>query len=560
MKQVAIYMRVSTEGQEDEQTIENQYIELVKKIEEDGNVLLSDCEYKDDGWTGTILERPDLDRLRTEAKNTKNFDILYIYDRGRLAREYWMQEVVIQELQRLGVETISLHDLNPTNASERIVAGMQGLFHEYERVKITERMRIGKMRKVKENKKLLGYTPKYGYDYMPRIKGGDNERDGFFVINEKQAKVVRMIFNWYAEGRTKYWIREELHRLNISPPKGKSESWSLGTLDRVPTDTTYMGIHYYNKTESVEPTNPLKHKEYRRYKKGSRKARPKNEWLPIKVPAIIEPEFFDKVQQQLARNKRINKRNNKKNNYLLQGIIECTCGHSRTGEGFDGSLYYRCSERLSKVKAARQCFLHGINATVLDALVWRNVSELITQPELLYAQAQKWQEGLSPLQLRLETLQNRLKELGDKESRFAKMYGEGIMSELIYKDNVHDINESRRKILSEVSAINDELSNKPLVPLEKLVTGVVKLVKELDFTSKQQIIRQTVTKIVANKEDITVWGHIPVFVEKEIGLNETTSDTENPNQCETTSNLERIGLNGKYWHRRAAKCWQVYPI
>ncbi|OYX37162.1 hypothetical protein B7Z00_03740 [Candidatus Saccharibacteria bacterium 32-50-10] len=286
MKQVAIYMRVSTEGQEDEQTIENQYIELVKKIEEDGNVLLSDCEYKDDGWTGTILERPDLDRLRAEAKNTKNFDILYIFDRGRLAREYWMQEVVIQELQRLGVETISLYDLNPTNASERVMAGMQGLFHEYERVKITERMRIGKMRKVKENKKLLGYTPKYGYDYMPRIKGG-----------------------------TKYWIREELHRLNISPPKGKSESWSLGTLDRVPTDTTYMGIHYYNKTESVEPTNPLKHKEYRRYKKGSRKARPKNEWLPIKVPAIIEPEFFDKVQQQLARNKRINKRNNKKNKF-----------------------------------------------------------------------------------------------------------------------------------------------------------------------------------------------------------------------------------------------------
>ncbi|OYX37163.1 hypothetical protein B7Z00_03745 [Candidatus Saccharibacteria bacterium 32-50-10] len=174
--------------------------------------------------------------------------------------------------------------------------------------------------------------------------------------------------------------------------------------------------------------------------------------------------------------------------------------------------------------------------------------------------AQKWQEGLSPLQLRLETLQNRLKELDDKESRFAKMYGEVVMSELIYKENIHDINESRRKILSEVSAINDELANKPLVPLEKLVTGVVKLVKELDFTSKQQIVRQTVTKIVANKEDITVWGHIPVFVEKEIGLNETTSDTENPNQYETVSNLERIGLNGKYWHSWPAERRQVHPI
>jgi site-specific DNA recombinase len=552
MKQVAIYMRVSTENQEDEETIENQYIEILKRIEEDGNILMSDCDYRDNGWTGTILKRPALDQLRAEAKNTKNFDIVYVFDKGRIAREYWMQEVVINELQDLGIQTISLYDLNPTTASEQVMAGMQGLFHQYERVKIAERMRIGKMRKVKDNKKLLGYNPKFGYDYLPRIKGGVNERDGQFVINEKQAEIVRLIFSFYAEGKTKYWIREELHRLNITPPKGKSESWSLGTLDRLPTDTTYMGTHYYNKTESIEPTNPQKITEYRRVKKGSRKARPADEWLPISVPAIVETELFNKVQKQLARNKRLNKRNNKKNNYLLQGIIECECGYSRTGEGFDGSLYYRCSERVNKVKAARKCFLHGVNATVLDDLVWRNVSQLLTQPELVYEQAKKWKDGLSPLEVRLETLQGRLNELDESESRFAKMYGGGFMTESIYKDNVHDINESRRKILAEQSAVKDELMNKPVVPLEKLVSGVVKLVQDLDFLSKQEIIRRTVTKVVATKEEVTVWGHIPVYVEKEISLNAKHSNTSNSNQSESDSNLGGIGLNAKHRH-----CWSA---
>lgn len=552
MKQVAIYMRVSTENQEDEETIENQYGEILKRIEEDGNILMSDCEYRDDGWTGTILKRPALDQLRAEAKNTKNFDIVYVFDKGRIAREYWMQEVVINELQDLGVQTISLYDLNPTTPSEQVMAGMQGLFHQYERVKIAERMRIGKRRKVKDNKKLLGYNPKFGYDYLPRIKGGINERDGQFAINEKQAEVVRLIFGFYAEGKTKYWIREELYRLNITPPKGKSDSWSLGTLDRMPTDTTYMGIHYYNKTESIEPTNPQKIIEYRRVKKGSRKARPSSEWLPVNVPVIIETELFNKVQEQLARNKRINKRNNKKNDYLLKGIIECDCSHSRTGEGFDGSLYYRCSERLSKVKAARKCFLHGINATVLDDLVWRNVSQLLTQPELVYEQAKKWKEGLSPLEVRLETLQGRLNELDESESRFAKMYGGGFMAESIYKDNVHDINESRRKIVAEMSAIHDELTNKPVVPLEKLVAGVVKLVKDLDFLSKQEIIRRTITKVVATKEEVTVWGHIPVYVEKEISLNVKHSNTSNPNQSDSDPKLGGIGLNAKHRNRRPA--------
>lgn len=46
------------------------------------------------------------------------------------------------------------------------MGSVMGIFHEYERVKITERMRLGKVRKVRENKKLLGYQPKYGYDYQ----------------------------------------------------------------------------------------------------------------------------------------------------------------------------------------------------------------------------------------------------------------------------------------------------------------------------------------------------------------------------------------------------------
>ena len=63
MKRAAIYMRVSTTEQEKEETIKNQEGELLRRVEADGNTLSPDCIYKDDGWSGTILERPALDKM-----------------------------------------------------------------------------------------------------------------------------------------------------------------------------------------------------------------------------------------------------------------------------------------------------------------------------------------------------------------------------------------------------------------------------------------------------------------------------------------------------------------
>ena len=145
MKQAAVYMRVSTQNQEDEQTIENQYMELLKRISEDKNFLVPDCEYRDDGWSGTSLERPALDQMRADAMDGK-FEILYFYDRGRVSRKFVHQEIILDGLRAEGIECISLHDINGDSDEERLMGGVMGIFAEYERLKIVERMRIGKLR------------------------------------------------------------------------------------------------------------------------------------------------------------------------------------------------------------------------------------------------------------------------------------------------------------------------------------------------------------------------------------------------------------------------------
>ena len=536
MKRAAMYVRVSTQNQEKEETIQNQMMEIKKRIEADGNILMTEQIYEDNGWSGSIPDRPGLDKMRTDASDAK-FEVLYVYDRGRVARKYVIQEVVLEELRKLSIEFISLHDINGKSNEEWLMGGVMGIFHEYERLKITERMRIGKMRKVRENHLLLGYQPKYGYDYHPRQKSEGVRKNGYFTINERQADVVRLIFDLAASGKSKYAIREILAEKKIMPPKLKSSIWSLGTLDRMLNDTTYYGVHYYNKSESVATKNPQNpEKKYRRVAKGSRVVRPKAEWMKIEVPAIIEKDTFDETQRQLLRNKKFSSRNTR-HTYLLKGLVYCECGFARSGECV-GKLhkYYRCTDRLNNTTSTRKCYLKGVRTDSLDGVVWTSLKELLTQPELIAQQAERWLERESPLKADKDSLMQQMEELEKSAARYAKMYGEGFMSEQIYRSNIDQVTDNKVRVAKEISDIDVSLLYEPTLPLENILEDVVKLVESLDFNSANLIVRKLITKVVATQEEVTIWGRIPLLSTAE------------------------VGLDGKYRHCRPTKRRQINTI
>ncbi len=519
MKRAAVYVRVSTARQEEEQTVENQLMELRQRIKDDGNLLLPECIYKDEGWTGSILDRPDLDRMRSDAREAK-FEILYFYDRGRVSRRFVHQEIVLDELRECGIEFISLHDINGTSPEESLMGNVMGVFHEYEKLKITERMRLGKIRKVKESKKLLGYNPKYGYDYHHKIKTATKPQDAYFSVNKKQAVVVAQIFNWIDDNMSKHEVRRKLFEMGVPPPKGKRDQWSGSTIDRLLRDSTYCGDHYYNKSESVATKNPQNPDlKYRKIQKGSRKRRPKEEWLLIKVPPIISKELFDRVQTKLILHRKINTRNNKKNDYLLNGLTECTCGCARTGDPASrGHLYYRCTDRLNKFPKPRECYEHGVNATVLDALVWETIKNMLTNPDAIRQQAENWQTKASPLVAQSETLKERLKALEGEERRYTKAYGLGVLSERLYKENMRDIATKRELLTTELTTIEVDLSSKPKLSVEQLVDEALNMLRNFDLTDKRSAIRRFVNKVVATQKEAVIWGQIPILATEQVGL------------------------------------------
>lgn len=123
------------------------------------------------------------------------------------------------------------------------------------------------------------------------------------------------------------------------------------------------------------------------------------------------------------------------------------------------------------------------------------------------------------------------------------------MSEHLYKENFYDTNTKRADIVSEMSGIEAELVNKPAIPAEQLVDGIVKLVASLDFTDKKSIISKLVTKIEATKQEVTVWGRIPIPATEQVGYYANDSDTRDTTQHNSD---RQVGLDAKHWHHQLA--------
>jgi site-specific DNA recombinase len=153
-----------------------------------------------------------------------------------------------------------------------------GVFAEDEGALITERWRRSRLHRARQGQVWMSEAP-YGYTYLPRTENCA----GKLVINKAEAEVVR---------RNPVYTSTSCYNKRLHVP-AKRRNMS-----------------------SAAP--PRKHN-------SSRVTRPREEWIAIEVPAIIEQETWEQARAQLKRNRERAPRNNKKHEYLLKGLLVCGC-------------------------------------------------------------------------------------------------------------------------------------------------------------------------------------------------------------------------------------------
>ena len=141
---VALYARVSSEQQAQAGTIDSQIEAILQRARADGAGIEPEMRFIDEGHSGATLIRPALERLRDLAA-AGGVDRLYVLCPDRLARSYAYQVLLVDELQRCGVEVGFVNrDLGKT-PEDQLLLQVQGMVAEYERAKIIERSRRGKL-------------------------------------------------------------------------------------------------------------------------------------------------------------------------------------------------------------------------------------------------------------------------------------------------------------------------------------------------------------------------------------------------------------------------------
>ena len=140
---IGLYARVSTERQQGRGTVGSQLDALRAAARADGHEVIE--EFVDDGYSGARLDRPALDRLR-DAAEAGVLDGVLCLCVDRLARAYAYQVLILEELERFGVTVRFLEGPSPSDDPQAtLLIQMQGVIAEYEKAKIAERYRRGKL-------------------------------------------------------------------------------------------------------------------------------------------------------------------------------------------------------------------------------------------------------------------------------------------------------------------------------------------------------------------------------------------------------------------------------
>jgi site-specific DNA recombinase len=522
MKRAVLYARVSTDAQQKEGTIDSQVCELKRQIAAAGDVLVK--EYVDNGYSGSLLDRPGLEALRRDVR-TPLFDAVYFLDTDRIARDVAYQTIILGELLKYGKQIIIKGRDYVNNPENKFTITVLGAVAELERAKIIERTTRGRLHRLRMGELSSNGHRIYGYDYVRKTATAPAS----LVINVEQAPVVRSIFEMFASGRFGLvTISRSLEEHRVPTRLGRP-LWQRDQIKAMLRNETYAGTRYFNRlTRATDAT-----RECRQVMRGRWVYRDRAEWIPVKVPPIVSRELFDTVHEKLRLHEERYCR--PVTHYLLQGLVQCgVCGsrcsssrryHKVLRPSGRLSVYhravYRCNRRAQENMHDRtrieRCRNSEIGTHILDGKVFELIREIMLDPAKL--------RGCIDTGGRLDD-RSIAREL-------ARVAGE-----------VRALDEERRRLIGRYAA--EQMAGEEYITanraldrdLERLTREKAKLIAALqspqhedfvdasvrqfcasararfqacaDFDAKRQFLRGHIERVIYNRYKVAIAGSVPV--------------------------------------------------
>ena len=386
MKKAVIYARYSSDSQS-EQSIDGQ-LRVCKEYAERENIKIVDT-YIDRAMTGTNDHRPDFQRMLRDSKK-KGFDYVLVYKFDRFARSRHDSAVNKAILNRNGVKVISATEQISDTPEGIILEGMLESFAEYYSAELSQKVKRGRKESRIKGLYVGGRVP-FGYTVEDKI----------VKINEKQADIVRQVYNDYISGMRLKDIAIKLKKQGVKTNNGND--WTINQISRMLRSPYYCGKVYADNTVYTNI-----------------------------YPPIISEELFDRVNKSLQTGKRTAAQKKAPTPFILSGKLVCgKCKANMTGDSGTGRngihYYYKCVNR----KRKHTCDKKGVEKDYIENYVVCAVKEFLKHnrqlKELSQAVADIFNEYIGK-DVVLNSLNAQMKEIDRQLNNLANAVANGIFS------------------------------------------------------------------------------------------------------------------------------------
>jgi len=522
MTSAAIYARVSSARQKQDETISSQTAALRAHAGLLGFDVPQQWVFEDDGHSGATLVRPALESLRDLIAGV-GVDVVLCYSPDRLARKFAYQALLIEEFTRAGTRIEFVKGPRGDTAEDQLLVQFQGMFAEYEKAQILERSRRGKQHRAKAGSiNVLGGAP-FGYRYLRK---SEHAGAGYEIVEHEAVLVVELFRRYADDGASLADLTRWLTEQGVPTRTGK-DRWDRSVVWGMLRNPAYAGRAVFGKTTVVH-SSPGLNRTARLAGRSTPKAsktvdRPRAEWIEIAVPAIVSEQTFHRVAVRLADNKRFASRNSKVPS-LLQGLAACAaCGYGyyRTSTRTTNKkiYYYRClGSDDYRYQGGRVCDNKPVRADHLDAVVWEHITALLADPQLIRAEIDKRLDqarSSDPATSQRTRLDTALTKATVSITRMIEAFQEQLISIDELRARMPELRARETNLRAQIAAADTQAADREVyLKLADDLNGFLAQLRANTSTAtipeRQRVLRLLVKDVLVGPNKITVRHRIPI--------------------------------------------------
>ena len=352
-------------------------------------------------------------------------------------------------------------------------------------------------------------------------EGGGHAR---FEQVAKQAKVVQQIFSWIGHDRCSLSeVCRRLHDAGIPTATGK-RIWSREAVWHILQNPAYQGQAAYGKTHMMPRGKKSRPRAARGRPAEPRRSNvpltaPPEDWVFVPVPALVDKALFRAARAQLEENRSRSRQGRRRPGYVLQGLTCCAkCGYAYygktirqlgAGRKMRDFLYYRCSGSDGyRFGGERICNNSQVQGNLLDTTVWREVSNLLMNPERIELEPQDRSTTRTLLD-NLETQRSQRAKLQHAVERLIDSFAEGLIEKEQFASRIARTKIRIADLDARIEANSGDVDRREHLQLatnrlRELAATIKPELVSADWKRKREIIRTLVQRIDIDTEAIKI--------------------------------------------------------